>query len=510
MASTDRSRPVLEGKGLTKRYPGVVALDGVDFELFPGEVHVLFGENGAGKSTLIGLISGSRAPDEGTIRVRGSAVSLKGVSEARERGIHTVYQEFSLVPDLTIEENLFLGSEPTRFGLVDRRRMRREAIAQLERFGFDLDPTAVVSSLDRAQQQMVEIATAFHGDLAVLVLDEPTASLTDQETARLFDLVRQARDQGVGIVYVTHRMSEIRELADRITVLRDGCLVETVDGETSDAELISLMTGRVIEDIYPQLPPPGDVPVITVRELRTASPHFRLASFELRAGEIVGFAGLVGSGKSEAARSCFGLTDIIGGTIEFNGRDVTGARPKSMLDSGVVYLPSDRKREGLFTTRPLRESVTLPWLGGRDFRRGGLLWPASERAQAQSMMERVELAPPDPERTAMAYSGGNQQKALIGRALMGLAKVYLLDEPTVGVDVGARVGIYQQIVDLAANGDAVLVVSSDLPEILNLCHRVYVFTSGRITAELAGEDITETTILHHMMHWDEPTETDAA
>lgn len=503
--------PVLRAEGLTKRYPGVVALDRVDFTLFSGEVHVLFGENGAGKSTLIGLLTGAKHGDAGTLHLHGEPVQLRDVSDARARGISAVFQEFSLAPALTVEENLFLGMEPTRFGLVDRGAMRRGAIAQLERFGFDLKPTTVVSTLGRAEQQMVEIATAFRDELGVLVLDEPTASLTDQEAERLFELIDEARQRGVGIVYVTHRMAEIRRVADRVTVLRDGQLVETVDGDTSDGELITLMTGRVVDDIYPVLPAaPASEPILAAKGLTIADGTLRDASFEVRAGEIVGFAGLVGSGKSAAARACFGLAPVASGSVRVRDRDMTGATPATMLAEGVVYLPSDRKREGLFAERPLRESVTLPWLGTPAFGRASLLFRGAERRQAAAMMERMDLSPPDPERTANSYSGGNQQKALLGRALLGDCQVYLLDEPTVGVDVGARVGIYQQIIELADQGHAVIIISSDLPEILHLCHRAYVFTTNRITAELTGDEITETSVLHHMMHWDTPSTSDAA
>jgi ribose transport system ATP-binding protein len=502
--------PVLRAEGLTKRYPGVVALDGVDFALLPGEVHVLFGENGAGKSTLIGLLAGSKHRDAGSLHLRGEPVELHDVADARKQGIGAVFQEFSLAPSLTVEENLLLGMEPTRFGVVDRRAMRRTAIAQLERFGFELEPTAVVSTLGRAEQQMVEIAKAFRDELSVLILDEPTASLTDQESARLFELIDQARRRGVGIVYVTHRMAEIRQLADRVTVLRDGKLVATVDGDTPEGELITLMTGRVVDDVYPDLPTPGTVPVLTAAHLSTADGRLVDGSFEVRAGEIVGFSGLVGSGKSAAARACFGLTAVVGGSVRVHETDMTGATPARMLAAGVVYLPSDRKREGLFAERPLRESVTLPWLGTPAFGRNLLLFRGAERRQAAAMMERMDLSPPDPERVANSYSGGNQQKALLGRALLGDCKIYLLDEPTVGVDVGARVGIYAQIIELAAQGNAVIIISSDLPEILHLCHRTYVFATGRITAELAGDEITEASVLHHMMHWDTPTNRDAA
>ena len=491
--------PVLRVTGLTKRYPGVLALDRVDLEVRRGEVHVLFGENGAGKSTLIAMLSGARTPDEGTVEVDGVEVHLTSVRKARESGISAVFQEFSLAPTLTVAENLVLGDEPRRGPFVNRRAIRRQARERLAEFGFDIGPDRLVETLTRAEQQMVEIAKAFRPELRVLILDETTASLTDAESERLFTLVDPARSRGLAIVYITHRMAEIELLADRVTVLRDGRRIGTVPGGTDHDELIRLMTGRAATDLYPQLPAPGTEVALRVRGLTTWDSAVQDADFEVRAGEIVGFAGLVGAGKSSAARACFGLERVASGVIEVAGTPMTGRSPAQFLRRGVVYLPSDRKKEGLFLDRPLRESVTLPWLRDEASTRWRTLALRRERRSAQDMLTRMELAPPDPERAAASYSGGNQQKALLGRALMGDCAVYVFDEPTVGVDVGARVTIYQQIADLAARGNAVLVVSSELPEILGLTHRAYVFAHGRVTAELAGADLTEEAVLRHMM-----------
>lgn len=497
--------PLLRVRDIGKKYPGVVALDAVDFDLRRGEVHVLFGENGAGKSTLISILSGAQSPDEGSMEVRGEPVTFPDVAAARAHGVSAVFQEFSLAPSLTIAENLFLGDEPRRAGFVNWSRLRRMAGERLQEFGFDLNPNDTVETLSRAEQQMVEIAKAFRPELSVLILDEPTASLTDHESERLFRLVNEMRQRGVGIVYVTHRMAEIRRLADRITVLRDGRLIKTVPGTTDENELIQLMTGRVVDALYPELPPAGTETILETEHLSTTSGYAVDASISVAAGEIVGLAGLVGSGKSAVVRACFGADGVAQGRILLRGRDVTRASTRQMLNAGVVYLPSDRKYEGLFLARAMRESITLPWLGNKRMSRAGFLHRREERRMALEMAKKIKLSPANPERLAGAYSGGNQQKGMLARALLGECQVYLFDEPSVGVDVGARASIYQQIVELARQGNAVVIVSSELPEILHLCHRAYVFARGRVTAHLTGDDLTEEAVLRNMMHWDETT-----
>lgn len=495
-------KPVLRTTGVSKRYPGVVALDNVDFDLSPGEVHVLFGENGAGKSTLISILSGAQKPDAGQLELMEETVDFGDVASARSRGVSAVFQEFSLAPTLTVAENLVLGDEPHTAGVINRQKIRSIARQRLDHFQFDIDPDAVVSTLSRAQQQMVEIAKAYRDELSVLILDEPTASLTSNEAERLFTLVRTLRERGIGIIYVTHRMTEIRELADRITVLRDGKLVATVSGSTGEDELIQLMTGRVAEKLYPELNEPGEDPILIAENLTARDGTVKDVSFTVKSGEIVGFAGLVGSGKSQAARLCYGAEVLSAGKVSVEGEDITGASITKTLSKGLVYLPSDRKNEGLFLQRPLRESITLPWLRSKQMANSLLLKLKGEQLEAQNMTDRLELAPANPDRLAEQFSGGNQQKALLGRALLGECQVYLLDEPSVGVDVGARVAIYREIVKLAERGAAVVIVSSDLSEILNLAHRVYVFSQGVVTAELSGNDINEELILRNMMHLD--------
>ncbi len=488
--------PLLRLMGVSKHFPGVIALDHVDFDLTAGEVHVLFGENGAGKSTLISLVAGAHRPTAGRIYFRGAPVEIPSVHEARALGVSAVFQEFSLVPQLTIEENLFLGAETVSGRFLDKRRMHEKAKEILDRLGFPLDPRERVDYLSRAEQQMVEIAKAFRAELSVLILDEPTASLTERETERLFALIEQAKRQGVGIIYITHRMNEIKRIGDRITVLRDGRYIATLDtADASETRLVELMTGRVITQIFPKIVfRPGEV-MLDVRNLTTSKGSVRGVSLNVRAGEVVGLAGLVGSGKSEAARACFGIEPIAEGAVRFAGAEVTGHGPRDMLDRGFFYLPPDRRAEGLVMMRGARENIFLPALDRPEVSGPLLLRRRSERSRALELARRLNLQPHDIERSVDHFSGGNQQKVLLAKALSREVKLFVFDEPTVGVDVGTRVAIYEFIRDLCQTGAAILLISSELPEILHLTHRVYVMYRGVLRAELAGDDITEDRVL---------------
>ena len=345
--------------------------------------------------------------------------------------------------------------------------------------------------------QMVEIAKAFRSELSVLILDEPTASLTDRETEQLFALIEQVKAHGVGIVYITHRMNEIRRIGDRITVLRDGRFVATVDARTSEEDLVRLMTGRVIEQIFPDIRFRPGGPMLEVEDLTTAEGTVSGVSLHVRRGEIVGLAGLVGSGKSEVARACFGLVPVSGGRVVFSGDSVTGLPPRRMLDRGFFYVPADRRDEGLMMMRSVRENVALPALSTPDFSRGFLLRRKAESARTHDLAKRLNLQPLRVEREVDHFSGGNQQKVLLSKSLTREIKLFAFDEPTVGVDVGTRVAIYEFIRDLCRSGAAVLLISSDLPEILHLTNRVYVMCRGVLTAELEGDDVTQENVLRH-------------
>lgn len=504
MADDDRGpgdgAPVLEALAVSKEYAGARALDGVDFELRGGEVHVLFGENGAGKSTLISILAGARKPSAGRIRFRGRAVRLDSVHDARRLGIRAVFQEFSLVPQMSVEENLFLGAEATRGGLLRKRTLRRRAQALLDRLHFGLDAARRVETLTRAEQQMVEIAKAFGEEPAVLILDEPTASLTDNETDILFNLVGGLKAKGVGVIYITHRMGEIRRIGDRVTVLRDGKYVATVGASTADAELVQLMTGRAISEIFPAIHATPGEEALAVDAVTTAAGGVRGASLSARRGEIVGLAGLVGAGKSEVARACFGLEKIGRGKVRLHGENVTGLPPAAMLKRGLFYSPPDRREEGLVMMRSCHENIALPALGGAAFSSRGFLRHRRGAATTRRLAEQFRLSPMRMSRAVEFFSGGNQQKVMLAKSRARAAEVFIFDEPTVGVDVGTRNEIYRFMKELCEAGAAVVLVSSDLPEILNLSHRVYVFCRGEVRAELAGPDITEDAVLSAFFH----------
>ena len=479
-----------------KRFPGVQALSDIDFDLRSGEVHVLFGENGAGKSTLINIIAGTFAPDVGTMTLRGESLRLQSPHHARQMGINAVFQEFSLVPTLSVQDNLYLGREHKRAGILDKAGIARGTRETLELLQFHLDPKAQVGGLSRAEQQMVEIAKAIQGEPSILILDEPTASLTENEANHLFALIERLKGQGLGIIYITHRMQEIRRVADRVTVLRDGRLVATVAaGDVSESRLVELMTGRTIDTLYPAIVhQPGQVMLQTVG-LTLASGRVQDVSIDVRAGEVVGLAGLVGSGKSEIGRAVFGLEPIASGRVAIGGDVVSHPTPRGMLERGVVYIPPDRREEGLIVMRPVRENMSLAALGLPMFSRLGFLRRRVEGRTVREIAKRLNLRPLNVEREVAYFSGGNQQKVVLGRGLARDVRVFIFDEPTTGVDVGAKVEIYGFMKELCERGAAILLISSDLPEVLHLAHRSYVMHRGEVRAELIGAALTEKAVL---------------
>jgi len=488
---------LLQVSGVCKNYGGVRALDFVDFELDRGEVHVLFGENGAGKSTLINILAGAVRPDDGTITLNGQGVSLASVHDARRQGIAAVFQEFSLAAELTVAQNIFLGAERTTGIVLNKRAMRETATEIVNRLGFDIPANAQVSTLSRAQQQMTEIAKAMLTDPKILILDEPTSSLTEREVNQLFELMATLQRDGVAIIYITHRVAEIQQVGDRVTVLRDGRYIDTVDAKsTSQQQLVELMTGRPIGDLFPEVSfSPGEVR-LAVKDLTSRDGRVRNVSLEARGGEIVGLAGLVGCGKSEIGRACFGIEPIAQGTIEFMGERLQRLNPSANLARGLSYVPPDRRREGLLLDRPTRENVSLASLDLSTMSTNSVLRRAAERDVTRDLAERMRVTPLEMEKDANTYSGGNQQKILLSKYIARENKVFILDEPTIGVDVGAKAEIYEFLKALADEGVAVVLISSELPEILNLSNRVYVIHNGTVRAHFEGDEITEENLLN--------------
>ena len=484
------SQPVLlRLEGLTKHFGGVRALDGVDFELRAGEIHALLGENGAGKSTLIKVLGGIHRPDAGTIHLDGQPLVIREVADADRLGIRLIHQELSLAPNLSVAENLFLGREPRWHGWLDRRRLFADAERLVRELGLaDIGSVrAQVSELSVARQQMVEIARALAVRARLLVLDEPTASLSATETEALFDTLRRLRTQGTGIVYISHRLEEIRRLADRITVLRDGRSMGTQNvDEVESGTLIRWMVGRDL-GLLCQRPAwrPGAL-ALSVRDLRSA--RVRGVSFDLHAGEVLGLAGLVGAGRSELAHALFGIAPADTGTITIGGRPVTIHCPADALAAGLVLVPEDRKREGLVMDAAVAFNLTLPWT--RDWIRGCRPDGARRDGIVRRAIESFAIRVADPAQPMYHLSGGNQQKVVVARWMEHPPKVLILDEPTRGVDVGAREELFALLRRWVEGGLAVLLISSDLPEVMGLSHRLALYRDGRIVRELPAADAT--------------------
>ncbi|MET7725547.1 sugar ABC transporter ATP-binding protein [Streptomyces mirabilis] len=487
---------LLRIEGIRKTFPGVVALDSVDFDLRRGEVHVLLGENGAGKSTLIKMLSGAYQPDSGRVLVDGEEVRVHGAQDSERLGIATIYQEFNLVPDLTVAENIFLGRQPRRYGLIDRKRMEAEAAELLERVGVSVSPRARVRELGIARLQMVEIAKALSLNARVLIMDEPTAVLTSEEVEKLFSIVRRLREDGVGIVFITHHLEEIAALGDRVTVIRDGKSVGQVPASTTEDELVRLMVGRSIEQQYPRVRAAVDdgsgTALLTVEGL-TRDGVFHDVSFEVRAGEVVGIAGLVGAGRTEVVRAVFGADPYDKGTVKVAGSALRRHDVNASMAAGIGLIPEDRKGQGLLLDASVEENLGLVTM--RAATHGGLVDLKGQRAAAARIAEQLGVRMAGLGQHVRTLSGGNQQKVVIGKWLLADTKVLILDEPTRGIDVGAKVEIYQLVNELTAAGAAVLMISSDLPEVLGMSDRVLVMAQGRIAGELSADEATQDSVM---------------
>ena len=492
-----RDAPFLEAHGIVKRFPGVVALNGVSFEIRAGETHALLGENGAGKSTLIKTIAGVYHADAGEIRIDGHPARIRNPHDAQALGISTIYQEFTLAPDMTVAENIFLGREPLKvraLSIVDRRELIRRTREVLASLDLQIDPEATVKHLGVAQQQMVEIAKALSLDARLIIMDEPTATLTSHEIDRLFGTIVRLKQRGVAILYVSHRLEEVKGIADRATILRDGIYVATVQvASTTIDEMIRLMVGRDLKDKFPKVTVEPGEEVLRVEEL-TRNGILHGVSFHVRRGEIVGIAGLVGARRTETARAIFGADPIDSGRIFLHGKPVRVRTPADAIANRVALVPEDRKRHGIFGSLSVRENVVLSGL--RHFSRNGLLDLRSERRRAQEFVSSLRVATTDIEKWVRDLSGGNQQKVVIAKWLNTNAELFLFDEPTRGIDVGGKIEVYRLMGELVSRGAAIVMISSELPEILGMSDRILVMREGRICGEFDRAGATEENILN--------------
>lgn len=491
--------PVLQLEHISKSFPGVRALSDVQFEMRAGEVHALLGENGAGKSTLIKIISGVYQPDRGVMRVGGQERRFDNPRAAQSAGIATIYQELSLYPELSVAENIFMGHAPKGpLGALSWGEMRRRSREILDSLNIhDMDVGRKVGTMSVGNRQRVEIAKALSLDARILIMDEPTAALTEADVERLFSIVRLLRERGVGIVYISHRLQEVFELTDRVTVLRDGQYVGTKDvKDVTESELITMMVGRTIDDLFPKLKAEIGETVLEVRDLKR-EPNTRGISFQLRRGEILGLAGLVGSGRSELAQVIFGFTPADSGEIKVRGKTVAIRHPGDAMNLGIAYVPEDRGQQGLVRPMRVRENVSMAVL--KELSRATFIQRRAERNLALQTVEQLRVRTAGIEQIVGRLSGGNQQKVVIGKWLAVKPGILIMDEPTRGIDVGAKAEIHRLMSELAQQGMAVLMISSELPEVLGMSDRVLVMREGKIAGEFSREEATQEKIAAAMM-----------
>ena len=487
---------LLEMKDIDKSFPGVKVLQNVQFSLYSGELHALMGENGAGKSTLMKILNGIYSKDNGTIIVKGKPEEITSTKVAEGLGISIIHQELNLIPYLSIMENIFLGREfklgKTPF--VNWKKMRSEAERYLKQLGMDLDPRTIVEELSVGQQQMVEIAKALSMQADILVLDEPTAALTDREIEKLFEVIAALKAKGVGMIYISHRMEEIFQISDRITVLRDGKYIGTRKTKETDMdELVRMMVGRDINDRFPKIEiMPGEERLRV--EGISLGQKLRDISFSVRSGEILGLAGLMGAGRTEVAKVLFGVTPATQGTIFIDGKEATIRKPIDAIGAGIALVTEDRKHEGLILSLSIRENLSLPNLAKLSV--SGFMKRSKESVLSEETIEKLHIRTPHAEQVVGALSGGNQQKVVIGKWLATKPKILILDEPTRGVDIGAKKEIYDLMNQLAKEGVAIIMISSELPEVLGMSDRIIVMHEGRVTAELSREEATQERIMH--------------
>ncbi len=504
----EEPRPLLQLTGATVRFGAEAAIDDVDFRMFPGEVHSLMGENGAGKSSLIKAITGAIPLDEGELRLGGEVVRFRTPHDAQLAGVSTVYQEIDLLPNLTVAENICLGREPRRFGILDWSAMRTRARGVLADLGLDIDPASILGTHSLAVQQLVAIARAISTDVRVLVLDEPTSSLDVDEVAELFRVMRDLTQRGVAILFVSHFLEQVYEICDRITVLRGGRLVgEYVPSELLRIDLVQKMLGRSVAELgtraRPESTPPETSPVIRGEGV-TRTPGIHNAGVELAEGEVLGLAGLLGSGRTELARALTGIDRLDAGIITISGQPVDLTSPRKAISFGVVYSSENRRTEGIISELSVQENITLALQAERGILRR--MRPQRRRELAMSWIEALDIRPADPDRRAGTLSGGNQQKVLLARLLAISPRIIVLDEPTRGIDVGAKVEIQNLVGELADNGLSVVFISAELEEVLRVANRVAVLRSGRIVETLPSESLTVDSLMALVAQPDEYSE----
>ncbi|MBT0569501.1 sugar ABC transporter ATP-binding protein [Curvibacter sp. CHRR-16] len=486
---------LLQVDGVRKTFPGVVALEKVHLTLKAGTVHALMGENGAGKSTLMKIIAGIYTPDEGAVRLHGQALKLRSPKDALEHGIAMIHQELNLMPYMTVAENVWITREPrNRLGLVDHSALRRQTQALFDELHIQIDPDEEVQNLSVASRQMVEIAKAVSYNSDVLIMDEPTSALTEAEVEHLFRIIRDLRSRGKGIIYITHKMNELFEIADEFSVFRDGRYIAThASHDVTRDDIIRMMVGREITQMFPkEAVPIGDV-VLSVRDLGLEG-VFGGVSFDIRAGEILGLAGLVGSGRSNVAETLFGITPATSGTIAIHGQTVLMSTPTQAMAAGMAFLTEDRKQTGCFLCLDIEDNMDSAVLSQR-YVRAGFLQRKALRQDCEAMARRLRVKTPHMQEVIQNLSGGNQQKVLVGRWLLTNPRILILDEPTRGIDVGAKAEIHRLVTELARQGVAILMISSELPEVLGMSDRVMVMHAGRMTGILNRAEATQVAVM---------------
>jgi ribose transport system ATP-binding protein len=484
--------PVVRLRGVSKEFPGVKAVDRVDLEILPGEVHALAGENGAGKSTLMKILSQVERPTEGELQISGEKVAFHGPGYAQSLGVAMVYQEFALAPHLSVAENLFLGREPARAGFINRRSEKEKAGELLGRVGLEIDSNRLVSGLTVAEQQRLEIAKALAIEAKVLILDEPTATLAEREIEGLFEVIREMASRGIAILYISHRLDEIFRIADRVTVMRDGKVMETKPtSELTEEELVNLMVGREVGNLYPK--PEAEIGEVLLRvEGISREGVLKDCSFEVRSGEILGFAGLVGAGRTELARAVFGADPVDSGRVELEGREIQVKSPQAAIAAGIGYLTEDRKGAGLALQLGIDHNITL---ANVPVAMAGFLDLGTEQRVARDWSEQLDIQAPTIKRKVQVLSGGNQQKVVVAKWLETHARALFFDEPSRGIDVGAKAEMFGLIGDLAKEGRGIVLISSYLPELLNMCDRILVMRDGRVAGVLEREEFSEERIV---------------